>query len=229
MKRSLAFSGMFDLDQAIQDARDLHDGKNGLPASHALPFLVQEDGKVQTAVAQRREWMSLVHGKRREDRPHISSEANFQSASLFLAEVARAHKNDASLAGQLWRNLAPPILIERLHHVVRALANPGQLLGWQHAIGIHVVNPTRHQLFEPCNADHKEFVEIARDDGLELQPLGELDRGVARLFQNPCVEFQPRELTVEKGARLVVAVLINRFRLFFIRGAGSQVPNFGPL
>ena len=72
-----------------------------------------------------------------------------------------------------------------------ALVDARQLLGGQHAIGVNVVDPARHQLLEPRDADHEELVEIVGDDGLELQPFGQLNRAVTRLLQHARVELQP--------------------------------------
>ena len=221
-ERSLTSRRGLDLDQSGKHAGNLHHGEDGLPPGHALALFVQKDGQIQTAIAQRREGVALIHRKRREHRPHVASEANLQGGSLFLRKIVRPDKEDSGLAGQFGRDIAAPILVEGSHHVVRAGADAGQLFDRRHAIGVDVHHTARHQLLEARNADHEELVEIARHDGLEFQPLGQLNRGIACLFQDARIELQPRQFAVKECPWLVVGRLHSHLRLVFAGRAGSQ-------
>jgi hypothetical protein len=88
MNAALAVGGGLDLDQAGQHTGNLHHGEDGLPAGHALALFVQKNGQVQAAIAQRRKRMPLIHGQRREHRPHVARETNLQGGLLLVGEIA---------------------------------------------------------------------------------------------------------------------------------------------
>ena len=166
--------------------------------------------------------MPLIHGEWCEHGPYVAGKTNLQSGPLLLGEIAWPDKDDARLASQLRRDVAAPILVQRSHHVVRTGTYASQLLDGRHAVGIDVHHAARHQLLESRHANHEELVEIAADDGLELQPLGELNCCVTRLFENASVELEPGQLAVKKSAWLVVGLLGNHWRLLFARRPWSQ-------
>ena len=54
-------------------------------------------------------------------------------------------------------------------------------------------------LAQPRDADLEELVEVAREDRQELDPLQEGITLVASLEQDPSIELEPGELTVQVG------------------------------
>src|SRR6185312_12055060 len=51
------------------------------------------------------------------------------------------------------------------------------------------------------DADLEELIEVAREDGEELDPLEQGVALIARLEQDAGVEFEPRQLAVQVGER----------------------------
>ena len=65
-----------------------------------------------------------------------------------------------------------------------------------HRVRLEELNWLADEL-EPGDADLKELVQVAAENGQELEPLQQRRAGVERLVQHPAVELQPGELSVQ--------------------------------
>ena len=74
--------------------------------------------------------------------------------------------------------------------LVDQLADPRQGLVRQQAVGAGLLAGEGDLLLQAGDADLEEFVEVAREDEEELQPLQERVGLVQRLFQHADVELQ---------------------------------------
>ena len=84
--------------------------------------------------------------------------------------------------------VAVALFVERFHGVVDAL----QLLrGGQPGLVVDLIVPVEGHVVEAAHAHHEELVQIAGEDGDELQPFIERHFVGIRLLQHALVEFQP--------------------------------------
>ena len=82
-----------------------------------------------------------------------------------------------------------------------ALARGRELLVGGQAVGRAGDLARLDLLAQAGDADLEELVEVAREDGQELDPLEQRVALVARLVQDAGVELEPRQLAVEVGER----------------------------
>ena len=84
-----------------------------------------------------------------------------------------------------------------LHHAAHHLGDQPKLLFRGESVGGPLAVPGVHLAAETRHPHLEEFVEVAREDGQELEPLQQRRAGVLRLVQHAAVELQPRQLAVE--------------------------------
>lgn len=87
--------------------------------------------------------------------------------------------------------------------LVDQLADPRQGLVRQQAVGAGLLAGEGDLLLQAGDADLEEFVEVAREDEEELQPLQERVGLVQRLFQHADVELQLGELAMNVQAAVI--------------------------
>ena len=92
---------------------------------------------------------------------------------------------------------------EGTHGVVDGI----QLLSVGHArLLVHRLMVHGVQVVEAAHPDHEELVQVAGEDGHELQPLQQRHRFVGGLFQHPLVEPQPGQLPVLGEAQFSLVI-----------------------
>ena len=84
------------------------------------------------------------------------------------------------------------------HHHLAHGARDGAELGLRgHAVGGALYDARRDLLLEARDPYLEELVQVAAEDGEELDPLEQRRPGVEGLVQDPPVELQPAELPVQ--------------------------------
>ena len=127
---------------------------------------------------------------------------------------------------QFGQDVLPVIAVLFFHQ----FADPFIQTFQQFAGGVGAV--VAHQIFligffahDRRHPHHKKFVQIAAENGKELQPLQQRIAAVGRFIQYPAVEFQPADVTVDK-IFVVHAVSCSVFFCFctiysFLKGKAS--------
>ena len=174
--------------QEGRQARGDGDQAHGVPAP-----LPQGQNQPQPLVGQVGEGVVEVHHQGGQDGAHLVPEPPVHL--LFLRPVQLVHRQPAHVAG------AQPAL-QLGHHLVPLPVQGGDRLedglkllgGGQAALGVHVLLLHQGHVGDGAHPDHEELVQVAGEDGGELQPLQEGDRLVPGLVQHTLVEFQPGQL-----------------------------------
>ena len=183
-----------DLHEAGQDLRDLDPRE---PTFAGLR-VAQPDGDRQGQRRDVREWMAWVHRERREDRKDLVEEALAKCRMVFRDR--RIVDELDALGGE-----GPPDVHEHRRMLgdesEDALAGCGELLVGCAAVGRARDLAGLDLLAQAGDPDLEELIEIAGEDGQELDPLQEGIPGVARLVQDTVVEVQPGQLPVQVRER----------------------------
>ena len=149
--------------------------------------------------------MGRVEPERGQDRKDEVRKELLEEDSLRRRQVAKAHQLDA-VPGELRQDLLqqqrPLLLLARTH----SRADLGQLLRRCPAVGRETLRPALLLQLQSPDPLHEELVEVAAEDGDELEPLEERNGRILRLGQNPGVELEPRELAIEEGRCLLRGV-----------------------
>ena len=145
--------------------------------------------------------MTRVEGKRRQGRSDVQPEplremlvergrpgAVIQEADALGGEQATQVFPDGGHVGQ---------------HLVGAFAHGLELLFRIQPIGAHVVQPGLELLDRRRDPDHEELVQVAADNGEELDPFEERVARVACLLQDALVEGQPAQVPVDVERRVL--------------------------
>jgi hypothetical protein len=77
------------------------------------------------------------------------------------------------------------------------------LLRWCHPIGRCSDEPASHLTMETGHANHEKFIQIRGEDRQKLHAFQEGMPLVLGFFQDPQIELQPAELTIQEGARFI--------------------------
>ena len=139
--------------------------------------------------------MAGIHHLRGEDRLHLIPKPVLHL--LALLGVHLLHRQPADVAG-------PQPAFQLLHHLVPLLVQvacrlkDGLKLLLRRLPGAAVNMGLLHQghVIERAHPDHEKLVQIAGEDGGELQPFKEGDPLVPRLVHDPLVEAQPGQLPI---------------------------------
>ena len=110
-------------------------------------------------------------------------------------------EHKASL-GELGQHVVMQAATVLPHQVADDLRDGMELCLGGHAVGRTLDDAGRDLPLQAGHPDLVELVEIAAEDGEELQSLEEGGSGVERLVQHPAVELQPGELAVDVERRI---------------------------
>ena len=168
----------------------------------------EEHGEVEAQAGQHGEGPRGVDGERGERGQHLVAEVAREGGAGGRLEVAGAHQLEAALRERR-EDLAGEGGVELVHHRVRALGDPLQLLGGRHPGHVGRGVALGEGLLERRHPDHEELVEVAGHDAGELQPLEERVRGVAGLLEDAAVELEPGELAVQEELGLALLGLLH--------------------
>ena len=184
------------LDPARQAGRHLEARKADLGARRRA----QGDRQRKREVGDERKRVRSVEPERSEDREDEAGEELLEMAALRRREVAEGDQLDA-VPGDLRQHL----LEQQRALLLLARADPGadlgQLLGRRAAVGRQAVRVALLLQLQPPDALHEELVEIAAEDGEELEAIEQRHRRIRGLGQDPRVELEPGELAVEERRR----------------------------
>ena len=150
---------------------------------------------IDALVLEVREGVVDVHDLRGEDGEQLGLEVGLEKVLVLPGELAGGDFADPiglELGLELGVDLVP-----LLHQKDCPAVDGLQLLGGEQAgAAVHLVVPHDSHVIEAAHPDHKEFVQVAGEDGDKFQPLGQGIGGIAGLFQHPLIEREPGELAV---------------------------------
>ena len=182
-----------DLEQPRQDLRDLHAGEPALAGRR----VAQPDRDREGERRDVRERVARVDRERRQDREDLVEEALAEGV-VVLGDRGVVDDLDA-LDGQL----PPDVGVDRRQLVDEGedpVAGGVELLLRRPAVGRVGGAADLRLLAQPGDPDLEELVEVAGEDGQELDPLEQRIALVACLEEHAGVELQPRELAIEVRA-----------------------------
>jgi hypothetical protein len=163
----------------------------------AVVLAVQlQDGR-EAAVGDEGKGMRRIDGERRQDREDLVDEILVEPRALGVGELAGIEDGDAGFA-QFVLQGGPGVLLAR-HQGRDALADCHELLGRGHAV---VAQQGRAGLQHVDQAGHSDHVELVQDVGRDRQEAHPLQQGVALvagLLEDPEVERQPRQFTIDEA------------------------------
>ena len=141
--------------------------------------------------------MRRVDGERREDGEDVGVEMVLQPGHVIAAEVVGIDEQDAG-HGEVAPQLAPPPLLLG-GEVGHALADLDQLLRRRQAVLGRFRHALADFLAQTSDAHHEELIEVGRGNRQEAQLLEERMVAVRGLLEDPAVELQPGQLTVDEA------------------------------
>ena len=141
------------------------------------------------------EGVARVHDLRREEGQHVVGHVVVEEDELLIGEPVLAHLADA-LAGQQAVEMLVGFLVVGVQ-LVAPLVDGVELLGGGHA-GLRVDDGLlqQRQVAQGAHAHHEELLEVAPEDGDEVQTLQQGHRGVSPLIKYALVEIEPGQLAV---------------------------------
>ena len=169
--------------------------------AHALPavFGFEHGHGVDLLVAQEGEGLLAPDDLGGEQGQHAGGEILLQEGLGFVRQGVKAAQL-YPLGGQLPQQaLADPVPVRQ--QLAGFVQHGGGLLAGGHP-GLIVRHPHVEGVQQHPHPDHVELVQIALEDGGEVQPLAQGIGGVLRLLQHPAVELEPGQLPVPVAACL---------------------------
>ena len=179
-----------DLDEARQDLRHLDPGEAALAGLR----VAQPDRDRQAQRRDVRERVARIDRERRQDREDLVEEA--LAERLVVLRDRRVVDELDALGGErpADRDEDRRVVGDELED---ALAGGGELLVGGPAVGRAGDLAGLDLLAQAGDPDLEELVEVAGEDGQELDPLEQRVALVARLVEDAGVELEPRQLAVE--------------------------------
>ena len=164
-------------------------------------LLVEAHHDVQAAVFQMREGMAGVDDLRREEREHVILHVAAQIIELLIRELLLAQVADILLGEERAHALVGFLVVGV--QLVAASVDGLQLLSWRHA-GFRIDDGLLQQreVGERTDAHHEELLQVAPEDGDEVQTLQKRHRGIGALVEHALVEIEPGKLAVLHIRRL---------------------------
>ena len=166
---------------------------------HIVADPLELEGEAETAIGDERKRMGRIHRQRGQHRKDVGHEAPFEPGAVAGFEIGRLDHRDAGL-GELAAQRQPGHLLG-FHQGPGALVDRLELLRRGEAVLAQRLDAGEVLAFEPGHPDHVEFVEVARRDRQEAQPLQQRMARIVGLGQHPLVEGEPRQLAVDEARR----------------------------
>ena len=176
-----------------------------------VDLLVQAHHNVQGSVFKMRKRVTRVDDLRRQKRQDVLLNVAQQEGALVVGEVFRAQMAYAALTQQAANLLEGPFLdgVE----LAAARVDRVELLGGRH-VRLRVDDVLFHQgqVGQAAHAHHEELLQVAPEDGDEVQPLEQRHRFIGSLVEHALVEREPRQLAVLQVGRRLHALARNAVR-----------------
>ena len=162
---------------------------------------------------QNRERVRLIHRQRRQHRQHLQPEIPGEFRADRGGEFRRFAQPDA-VRLQRRKNVVAERPALPFQQPIQFSPGGGKLFGGAVSGRVRQILIHLDQLAEPGDAHHEELIEIAAEDGDELQPFQQrIGRG-ERFIQYPGVEIDPAQFPADE--ELLVRSLLPGFRHFFL-------------
>ena len=162
---------------------------------HLAALALDPGADVEDVVFQVREGVEAVHDLRRDDGLHAAFEIASAVVAFFGVERARSYPSYAlgfKPAAELGADVFA-LSVERANGLVDGV----QLFPGCHAgADVARVRVQVSKVEKTAHAYHKEFVQVAGEDGREFKPLQQWHALVQRLGEHPVVECEPGKLSV---------------------------------
>ena len=145
--------------------------------------------------------MAGVDDLRREEREHVILHVAAQIIELLIRELLLAQVADILLGEERAHALVGFLVVGV--QLVAASVDGLQLLSWRHA-GFRIDDGLLQQreVGERTDAHHEELLQVAPEDGDEVQTLQKRHRGIGALVEHALVEIEPGKLAVLHIRRL---------------------------
>ena len=158
-------------------------------------FLIEAHDDVERAVFEVREGVAGIDNLRGEERRHVGLGVFRQVGALLVGELVGTNVRDPHLAQQQ-ANLLESALVGGVE-LMTAQIDGAKLLGGRHVgLGIDDMLLHERQVGQAADAHHEEFLQVAPEDGDEVQALQKWNRLVGALLEHALVEVEPRQLAV---------------------------------
>ena len=153
------------------------------------------------------EGMARVDRLRRDQRQDVAFEIGGQPPLLLVGQGLDRCEDDAFLGKQRAQRVEAGLLA--VFQLQQLLADRGELLARARPVDRLCLDPALDLTFQPGDADHGEFVEIAGRDRQEAQPFEQRIALVLAFGEHAAVERQPAQLAIG------IAVLLRHRRIGF--------------
>ena len=168
---------------------------HGNEPQELLALALQAQDHVQGLVGQVGEGVAGIHHLGGEDGTHLILEPVLHLLALLGVHLVHGHAADVAgpqAALQLLHHLVP-LLVQGSHRLENGLE---LLLRGLAGAAVDVLLLHQGHVVQGAHPDHEELVQVAGEDGGELEPLHQGDALVLGLLQHPLVEAQPGQLPV---------------------------------
>ena len=159
----------------------------------------QFDDHGQGPIGDERKRMRRVDRDRRQDRKQPIGEQLPQPGPIAARQCVMIEDQDA-FGAQAFLQIRPASLLP-IDKVRSNFRDGGQLLLRRQSIFALNGDAAGRQFFQAGDAHHVEFVEVAVGNRQEPHPLEERVTRIARLFENPFVKGEPRQLAIDVTLR----------------------------
>ena len=166
--------GVFEADEADRGARQADEARQHRRQHQqraqqlVVRLAAQLEDQAEALVGDERERVRRIDGLGREHREDLLEEMPFQP--LPLGGVSAFGGDDVEIdARQLLDQRAPDPLL-RLHQLVGAFGDGGELLRRGQAFGAERFDAGAHLAAQAGDAHHEEFIEVVARDRQEAQP-----------------------------------------------------------
>ena len=183
---------------------DRHETRQQLGHLHAREALLacllvaDEEAEAERETRDVRERLPGTNRERRQHREDVGLEDALELLQLVRLEVLDLRHYDA-LGRERRLQRPPPELRLVVGELQRAPTDFGERRARREAVRRAAGHPGRDLVHQAGHADHEELVHVRREDGAEIDPVEQRHRLVGGHPQHPSVEFELRELPVEKA------------------------------
>src|SRR5437879_6480082 len=148
-----------------------------------------------------RERMTGVHSQRREHWNNFFQKITVRPRCAFCRQIGDlAHKNP--ILRQLRQQFICPEGILSRHEFAHRILDAVKHLRWAQSVRTDAACFALDLLFDPCDSNLKELVQIRANDREKLNSLDKRLPLVLRFFENTAVELEPAQLTIDEIFRV---------------------------
>lgn len=146
--------------------------------------------------------MAGIDCERGEDGKDVRLEVTIEMRPIGRAQVGHLQDQMHTVFSQSWNHVVHETVLMQPELLTYGRADRPELILRGHAVGSPLYDSCSELLLEPGHPDLEELIQIAAEDAEKLEALEKGSALVQRFVENPAIELEPGQLSIQIERRM---------------------------